>query len=229
MLRQIFLSLLTVAALGLLPGCASRGGPVPYDVSNFVAPDTDRPNIGNEGIIGKLDKVSVAVFELPELDRDMQVDTNGNVQMPLIGSVRAEGFTTEQLAQQISEQLAARYIRSPSVQVTIKEAVTKVVTVGGAVKSPGVFPVRGETNLLSVIALAAGPAESANPSRVVVFRQIAGERRAAAFDLKQIQTGRAPNPVIYGNDSVIIDGSRLDKAYRDILQAVPLLYFTRVF
>lgn len=217
--------------LAMLPlaACTTRGGPVPYDVAGFSAPDSDRPAVGNQGVIGKLDIVSVAVFELPELNRDIQVDTKGDIAMPLVGSIQAEGLTSDELARQITGRLAARYVRSPSVQVGIKETVAKLITVEGSVVKPGTFPLRGESDLLTAIALAAGPNEFANAHRVVVFRQIGGERKAAAFDLTTIRNGQSANPAIYGNDIIVVDGSKLTRAYRDILQAVPLLLLVNKF
>lgn len=185
--------------------------------------------MGEEGIIGKLDVVSVAVYQLSELNRDIQVDTNGNISMPLVGTVQADGKTPDQVAGIIADRLAAKYVRHPSVQVSIKEAVPRTITVEGSVTKPGMFQIRGRLDLLSAIALASGPNADANSHRVVVFRQINGERRAAAFDLATIREGTSPNPIIYGNDIIVIDGNKLGKAYRDILQAVPLLYFARVF
>lgn len=229
LLKSIVLLPLALFAAILVAGCSTRGGPVPYNVSNFAAPDNDRPIVGNQGVIGKLDVVSVAVYELPELNRDIQVDTKGSISIPLVGSLQAEGLTTEELSQQITSRLAARYVRSPSVQVGIKEAVGKQVTVEGSVVRPGVFQLRGETDLLSAIALASGPNEFANKRRVVVFRQIRGERVAAAFDLSSVRTGQSPNPAIYGNDIIVVDGSKLTRAYRDILQAVPLLLLVNKF
>ncbi len=59
---------------------------------------------------------------------------------------------------------------------------------------------------------------------MVIFRQIEGKRAAAAFDLSLIRTGQAPDPEVFGNDIVVLDGSGLNQAYREILQAIPLLY-----
>ena len=128
MLKRKLLPIVALALLASLAGCATRGGPVPYDVPNFTAPDSDRPALGGEGTIGKLDTISVSVYQLPELNRDIQVGSDGNIAMPLVGTVKAEGLNSTQLAQEISSRLAARYIRSPSVQVSIKETVVRSVT-----------------------------------------------------------------------------------------------------
>lgn len=220
--------LLLLLCAVILSGCARRGGSIPYDVQNFSRPDTERPQIADNGIIGKLDTVAVQVFQLPELNRDIQVDREGNIAMPLIGSIHAEGLTAQQLSDEITHRLAANYVRQPSVQVMIKSVVAKMLTVEGSVTRPGIFELRGQTTLLGAMALAAGPNEFANIHRVVVFRQINGQRNAAAFDLETIRHGEAEDPAIFGNDTVVVDGSKLNRAYRDILQAIPLLAVFRI-
>lgn len=224
MLIRKILSLLIVALMVPLTGCATRGGPVSYDTAAFTTPDAVRPDLTGSGIIGKLDVLAVNVYQLPELNRDYQVDTDGNIVMPLVGSVKADGLSATDLARDISARLAARYVRSPSVTVGIKQTAVQTVTVEGAVNRPGMFPIPGKISLLRAVALAAGPSQDANIKRVVIFRQIEGKRAAAAFDLSLIRTGQAPDPEVFGNDIVVLDGSGLNQAYREILQAIPLLY-----
>ena len=221
--------LLLLFMLTLLAACSTAGGPVPYNVAGFTQPDTERPPLADNGIIGKLDTIAVQVYQLPDLNREMQVDRDGNIAMPLVGTVHAEGLTAPQVATAISDRLAAQYVRSPSVQVTIKQTVAKMLTVEGSVKRPGIYELRGQTTLLGAIALASGPDEYANSHRVVVFRQIDGRRNAAAFDLDRIRDGTVDDPAIFGNDTVVVDGSRVTALYRELLQAVPLLYVFRIF
>ena len=97
------------------------------------------------------------------------------------------------------------------------------VTVDGAVNSPGLFPVRGRLSLLQAVALAGGTSSSSNPKNVILFRYIEGERRAASFNLVAIRRGEADDPIIYGNDIVVVDGSDLRENYRDLIRSAPLL------
>jgi polysaccharide export outer membrane protein len=77
--------------------------------------------------------------------------------------------------------------------------------------------------------MAKGTTEDANPSRVVVFRTIRGEKMAGAFDLQDIRRAKAEDPVIYGNDIVIVDGSRARQVYRELMGSLPLLSIIRPF
>jgi polysaccharide export outer membrane protein len=76
---------------------------------------------------------------------------------------------------------------------------------------------------MRAVALARGTSEDANPGRVVVFRTINGQRMAAAFDLRAIRRAEAEDPAIYGNDIVVVDGSRARSIWRDVLGAIPIL------
>jgi polysaccharide export outer membrane protein len=63
----------------------------------------------------------------------------------------------------------------------------------------------------------------------VVFRTIKGQRMAAAFDLSAIRRAEAEDPMIYGNDIVVVDGSRGRALFRDIMTVFPLLAIFRPF
>nr|MDQ2879280.1 polysaccharide biosynthesis/export family protein [Pseudomonadota bacterium] len=153
----------------------------------------------------------------------------GNVVLPLLGTLHAEGKTPDQFAKEIAAQLAAKYVRQPDVEVVIKQTNAQTITVEGAVQNPGVFPVVPGTTLIKAVALAHGTSPEANPRRVVVFRTISGVRNAAAFDLQSIRRAQAPDPEIFGNDIVVVDGSGAKAKFQSILQTLPLIALFRPF
>ena len=77
--------------------------------------------------------------------------------------------------------------------------------------------------------MARGTADGANPKRVVVFRRINGERQAAAFDLTTVRKGADPDPEIYPEDVIVVDGSSVSKGFRTVLQTIPLIALFRPF
>ena len=219
-----------VAAALSLPGCAGRGGSVPYEPTNFAAPDTQAEPVASASQpIGALDTISVSVFQVESLTGDFKVDAAGKIDYPLLGAVQAQGRTTDELREQLITGLSQKYLQSPNVQVAIKERAEQKVTVDGSVKQPGVYVVKGPTTLLQAVAMARGTSEDANPSRVIVFRTIRGEKMAGAFDLQDIRRAKAEDPVIYGNDIVIVDGSRARQMFRDLMSTIPLLTILRPF
>ena len=103
------------------------------------------------------------------------------------------------------------------------------MTVDGAVKQSGSFPLNAPLSLLQAVALSGGVAEDANLRRVAVFRTIGGQRQAAAFDLQAIRRGQSPDPAIYPGDIIVVDGSRVRAAQKQILSNIPLLSIFRPF
>ncbi len=175
------------------------------------------------------DVVTVHVFQEPDLTvEDMAIDLAGNIVMPLIGQVHAEGQTQAELAQEIEQAYASKFLRNPQVAVVIKEANSNTVSVDGEVRKPGVYPIQADATLVTAIALAEGMDISAKYDEVLVFRTINGQRMGARFDLTDVRAGRAPDPRILPGDKVVVGFSRARALYRDVLIAAPLFnVFTR--
>jgi len=227
--RLVKRAVLVVAALGA-SACASRGGPVPYEPAGFTAPDaTSQPVASSAQPIGALDTLNINVFQVQSLSGEFKVDQAGKIDYPLLGIIQAQGRTTDELGQQLASSLGQKYLQAPNVQVAIKDRAEQKITVDGSVHQPGMFTVKGPTTLLQAVAMARGTTEDANPSRVIVFRTIGGEKVAGAFDLKAIRRAQAEDPAIYGNDIVIVDGSRARQMYRDLMSTIPLLGILRPF
>lgn len=218
---------------GLLVGCASE--PRRADAvtaAAVVEPDALQTSAGATApgayTIGATDLLSISVFQVPDLSfEEVRVDASGTIQMPLIGSVRAAGRTPDELAEEIQSQLGGRFLQNPQVSVTVSEAASQKITVDGAVTKPGVYVMRGQTTLLQAVAMAEGPTEIANLRSVAVFRTTPSGRMVAVFDLNAIRNGQAPDPVLLGDDVVVVDTSRLSAATQRALLAVPGL--TAVF
>jgi len=207
---------------------------VPYDPANFGPPQAEAPEVlqgQGEAQIAPFDKLEIKVFQVEDLSGEFQVNAVGQLQFPLIGQVTASGKTPTELAQAIETQLGSKYLRSPKVQVNIKEGTAQTVTVDGVVKEPGAYPLQRPTTLMRAVALAKGLGDGANPRRVIVFRTIQGQRMAAGFDLLAIRRAQAEDPAIYPNDVVVVDGrdNRAREFFGTLLQSIPVLAIFRPF
>ena len=219
-----FFALPATASLLALASCAdTRGGSIPYNQSLAPPDEVKFQTLETNYKIAPMDKLAIKVFKMNDLSADYDVDLAGNISMPLIGEVRAVNLTTAELDEQLTQKLGTKYLEHPDVSVAIKASTAHVVTVDGAVKDGGSFPVGGPISLIQAVALAKGTSEDANARRVAVFRQIGGKRQAAAFDLTSIRRGEAPDPQIYPGDIVVVDGSSVKATQKQILQSIPLL------
>jgi polysaccharide biosynthesis/export protein len=214
-----------IAAMLALSACATSSQTAALP-SGFAQPDLQDPTAiaGDlEYRIGPSDLLKVKVFQVEDLDREVRVNNAGEISLPLVGVVKAAGRTVNELEADLAQRFASRYLQNPQVTVFVEDFASMRVTVGGAVKKGGVFPVTSRLTLLQSIALAEGVIETANLKNVVVFREVGGERQFARFDLKQIVSGEMPDPELRGNDVVVVDTSAGKVALKNLIQLAPLL------
>lgn len=190
-------------------------------------PDTTAANGSYEGVsdyrIGPMDVIEIAVYQLEELNRTARVNSKGMISLPLLGPIRAAGKTVPELEAEITKMLADDYLQEPQVTLYVREFTSQRITVEGAVKTPGIYPLSGRTSLLQAIVIAGGVNEYANPRGIIIFRVIDGKRMAAVFDLREIRGGNAKDPQVYGDDLIVIDESGSKSAFRTFLQSMPVL------
>ena len=229
--RTVLSAVTIVAAVVALGACMDRrGGPIPYNVEGFGTPDAPKVIPLEENYrIAPLDVLSVRVFKMADLSGDYEVDLTGKISMPLVGEVPAIDLTTAELDQRLTQKLGERYLENPDISVGIKSSTRRSVTVYGSVTKSGTFSINGPTSLIQAIAAAGGVSENGNPRRVAIFRQIGGQRQAAAFDLTSIRRGQSPDPQVYAGDIIVVDGSATKEAQRQILNSLPILSIFRPF
>lgn len=217
-------ALLLAACAGNPPIRSTDSLTVVSDVSGLPAPERSDLIVGDRpSLIGPLDTISVEVFGLAELSREIQVDASGRIAMPLIGTIDARSKTADELSRSIETALAAKYIRDPHVTINIKSSVSQVVTVDGAVTEPGLYPVTNQMTLMRAIASAKGLSEFAKVNDVVVLRTVEGKRMAGLYNVAAIRRGYYSDPAIYANDVIIVGDSPQRRLFKDFVSLAPLL------
>ncbi len=231
---------LVAVSLMSLAACASDGtrdvregrARMVTTTDQLQPPDTTTASGAYEGLseyrIGAQDVIDVAVYQLPDLTRSVRVNSKGMISLPLLGPIEAGGKTVPELEADITQLLAEDFLQNPQVTVFVREYTSQRITVEGAVKSPGIYPLSGRTSLLQAIVIAGGVTEYANPRGIIVFRVIEGKRMAAVFDLRDIRGGNAEDPQVYGDDLIVIDESGSKSAWRSLLQTMPVLGMFRI-
>jgi polysaccharide export outer membrane protein len=202
------------------PSRLSAGDPKPLARAADKLTSAARP--GNSGYkIGPLDVIEFSVFKVAELKRTVQVAETGTVNLPLVGEVEAAGRTAHEVERDLATRLGKTYLQSPQVTIMVKEYNSQRVTVEGAVKRPGVYPLRGKTSLLQVIATAEG-LDAVSDTTVVVFRHVEGKRLAAKFDIGQIRSGATTDPPIQSGDVIVAPSSAMKGTFDLILKSLPI-------
>ena len=228
---SILIRLAACTAVLLLSACAGGGiasrGDAPTDLppADPVAEAVGRP----EYRIGPSDLLAVTVFQIEDLGREVRVNNNGEVSLPLVGAVGAAGRTVDQLEDDIARKYNEKYLQDPQVTVFVKEFASQRVTVGGSVEKPGIYPITSSMTLLQALSLAGGFDDVASHSNVFVFRTSGGKRVYARFDVSAIEAGSLADPELTGEDVVVVDTSNGRAALQNLIRLAPFIAVWRAY
>jgi len=126
------------------------------------------------------DKTRIVVFGEDKLTAEHEIDPNGKIAMPLIGSIHAAGLTRGELEQAVANKLRHEQIlRNPV--VTVNVATFRPFYVLGEVEKPGEYRYTNGLNVMSAAAVAGGFTYRASRGRVLIQR--AGEKSFTEYKL----------------------------------------------
>ena len=150
--------------------------------------------------IGDLLQISVpGVDDFKE--RTVRVGSEGNIDLPLIGTIHAAGIPESQLRDNLAKALE-KYMYDPQVDLFVKEYKSRQVAVVGAVRAPGLITLSGAgESILDVLTQAGGTTPEA-ADEVVIMPQVSSEglklqRVAQSMSAPEAEAGR---PVSVANN-----------------------------
>ena len=128
-------------------------------------------------ILSANDQVAVEVFGEDDLRTNARLNGEGNLSVPLLGSIHLAGLTLTQASSKLTEFYARDYLVNPKVNVMLVGYAKRRFSVLGQVNRPGSYEMPdgspGGIDLLEAIAMAGGYTRIAAPERVSVRRHTA--------------------------------------------------------
>ena len=144
-----------------------NGGYAPASApGNPYAYYTAAPPQLNGYMLGPGDKLHVSVYGEDDLSGEYQIDGSGMIRLPLIGTLRAAGYTAPAMEAAIAGALAQGYLRNPRVNVEI--SAYRPFYIIGAVNRPGEYPYVNNMSALDAVALGGGFTDQAVSSTIYV-------------------------------------------------------------
>lgn len=136
-----------------------------------------------EYVLGPDDVLSVTVLRHPELSvPSLTVTADGVIRLQIVGEVSVTGKTVAQVQEFIAGRLRSRLV-APEVNVAVVQQRTAAVFVLGAVKSPGVIPIKPGWRVTEAMAAAGGLMFRPDEVKAVLLR---GEKTQFDLDLQAI-------------------------------------------
>jgi polysaccharide export outer membrane protein len=168
--------------------------------------------------LGPGDLVAITVFKLPDMNRKVRVAESGDLQLPLIGPVRAAGRTEAELAAAIADTLSTRFLKHPQVDVFVEEYRSQQVAVTGAVSRPGLHPLtKDRYTILDMLSEAGGLTKEAGS----FIEFVPADSPAASDAFRRAQRGEAPPRD--GEESLAIDVTSLMRGRNRALLSLPVV------
>lgn len=133
------------------------------------------------------------------------VDEEGQITLPMLGTLNVAGLTTSEVRTLIGEA-AAKYFNDPTVQVRFANF---KITVIGEVSKPATYTVPNEKiTLLDAIGMAGDLTIYGKRQTVLLIRDIKGKKEFVRFDLNDYSTFTSPYFYLKQNDVVYVEPTR---------------------
>lgn len=206
-LRHTIVAALILAGSALLPAEQPGGSPAGEKL------------LHSSYVLGPDDQISIRALDAPEItDKPLRIGAGGQINLPMVGRLRAAGLTVEELERQLSERLRV-YVRDPQVAVSVTEFRSQPVSVIGAVNQPGIHQLEGTKRLIEVLSLAGGLRNDAGNTINITRRKewgdiplpnvkpdASGEFTVAEVGVKSIMDAENPkaNIAIRPNDVITV-------------------------
>ena len=199
--------------------------------SNGTAADTFRPLLAPAGsaapvaatpnnalnaptgyVLRSNDQVAVEVFGEDDLRTNTRLNGEGNLSLPLLGSIHLAGLTLAQAASKITELYGRDYLVNPRVNITLIGYAKRRFTILGQVNRPGSYEMPEGSpdgvDLLEAIAMAGGYTRIAAPERISVRRRAAtGDDEILRVDAKRLAKRGGESFQVIPGDTVTVSES----------------------
>ena len=191
-----------------VPGMSSSSA-APAAAASALPPGVSAPS---GYILSANDQVAVEVFGEEDLRTNGRLNGEGNLSVPLLGSIHLAGLTLTQAASRLTDLYARDYLVNPRVNVMLVGYAKRRFTMLGQINRPGSYEMPdgspGGIDLLEAVAMAGGYTRIAAPERVSVRRHSSsGRDEIIRVDAKRLARGDRGNFTVLPGDAITVGES----------------------
>ena len=162
-------------------------------------------------ILSPTDQVAIEVFGEDDLRASGRLNPEGNLSVPLLGSIHLAGLTLTQAVSKLTELYSRDYLVNPKVNVTLLSYARRRFTILGQVGHPGVIEMPDSSpegiDLLEAIAMAGGYSRIAAPERITVRRHNASGDQILKVNAKRFTKGKGGGFLVQPGDTITVGES----------------------
>src|ERR1700757_1385208 len=163
-------------------------------------------------VLGPNDSVGVEVFGEDDLRTNGRLNPEGNLSVPLLGSIHLAGLTLTQAASRLTDLYGRDYLVNPKVNIMLVGYAKRRFTMLGQVNRPGSYEMPDGSpegiDLLEAVAMAGGYTRIAAPERISIRRHgNSGRDEIIRVDAKRLARGDRGNFTILPGDAITVGES----------------------
>ncbi|MEI6729679.1 MAG: polysaccharide biosynthesis/export family protein [Pseudomonadota bacterium] len=201
MLKTLYAVILSLTLLGCSSAVKNPGNFADLQSSHSI--DLEQYKI----VAG--DKIEVNFLFTPELNKTVEVRPDGKISLMFLKGIKAQGKTTDQLAE-LLEQKLSKQIKQPDLFVNIIEFADQKVYIGGEVNNAGSLPLKSDHNIMQVLSEAGWVTPAARMNEIVLLRKNPTDKDAVyPINLEKIISGEdlEQNVAIKAGDVIYVPPS----------------------
>jgi polysaccharide export outer membrane protein len=163
------------------------------------------------------DRLRIVIYQEDDLSSIVRIDSNGNVNLPLVGEVKVANLTVPQAQNAVEDAYRnGRFLRNPQVIISVEEYAPREVSIGGQVRNPGRYPLPIESvmTVVDLVTKAGGLTDIARGNSVTITHITPdGQKITSTVDVDSIIKGRAkadnkalqlqPGDIVYVPERII--------------------------
>lgn len=168
---------------------------------NITSLNPDASAVYNHGVVSNNATTVTGASDATVAANGYLVDKAGNIQLPILGNIKAAGLTVPEFKQSLTI-LLSKYLKEPYVTASISNF---KVTVMGDVGSPRVLRVQNDRiNLTDAITLSGDLNITAVRSNILLIREQNGKRAYIPLNLNSKDIFNSPYYYLKNNDIIYV-------------------------
>ena len=120
-------------------------------------------------VLGPEDIIVISVWGNKEFAGDLPVRPDGKISIPLIGDIKVEGLTPDEVKKLVTNKLR-KFINDANVTIFVKQINSINISIAGEVKAPGTYKVNRPITLLHLFSLCKGFTDKADLKNSFLLR-----------------------------------------------------------
>ncbi len=155
--------------------------------------------------LGPEDALEITVWQEEGLQKEVLISPDGWLTFPLVGEIRVQGKTIEEVRKEITTRLK-RLIPEAVVSVSLIRIGSNKAYVIGKVNQPGEYTTGRYVSVMQVLSMAGGLKQFSAGSRIKILRQENGREIAIPFNYDEVVEGEnlSQNIILKDGDVVVV-------------------------